>query len=180
MSLPPVYDYTTPFFYLQMTQKKTVVHLKMELFSQTLRTGHYPSTYDILSSQFPSVLRTACFNDANLPFHQEVRDTEIGHLFEHILLESLCLEQLKQRNARCSFTGKTSWNWQKEKLGVFHIRIFAGEKTLPFFPRSLQWSIALMTHLIEQGERQKVRPLPLFELSALDSHQYPTLSLARI
>jgi hypothetical protein len=61
--------------------------ITMYLNTPFFYTKYLPKTHRILKTMVPQVLKTQCFNDSNLPFNVEVRDTEIGHMFEHIILE---------------------------------------------------------------------------------------------
>src|SRR5579862_8893482 len=74
-------------FSLAITQKRTSTQIIMDVLYNQLNTSEIPYLLDVLQENLPSVLLTTCYNDLNLPFSVEVRNTEIGHLFEHILLE---------------------------------------------------------------------------------------------
>jgi hypothetical protein len=117
--------------------KDDKVHIVMQLNTDIVNTQFLPKTLSILQSQFPGVLRTACFNDQNLPFVEEVKRTEIGHLFEHILLESLCLEKMALGATQVCFNGRTDWNWQKEERGKFHIFVDRAEEAKPVLSKAL-------------------------------------------
>src|ERR1700761_2246371 len=77
-------------FSLAITQKQTRTQITMDLLYNQINTKEIPFITDLLQKNLPSVLQTTCYNDLDLPFHVEVKNTEIGHLFEHILLEYLC------------------------------------------------------------------------------------------
>lgn len=115
----------------------------MQLHTRAVNTRYIPHTSFILQRQCPSVLRTKCYNDRNLPFREEVRATEIGHLFEHILLEELCLEKLADGSVSAVFNGRTQWNWLKEPRGLFHINIDAGFSDQTHFPLALSKTIEI-------------------------------------
>ena len=57
---------------------------------------------------------------------KEVRKTEMGHLFEHILLEYLCMEKMEEGATDVVYNGVTWWDWQKEQEGSFHIQVDCG------------------------------------------------------
>src|SRR5688572_29431065 len=78
------------FFSLDVNQNRLNTKIVMRLFVSTFSTKNIPQTYLLLEKHLPSILRSKCFNQNNYPFKIEVLDTEIGHLFEHILLEYLC------------------------------------------------------------------------------------------
>jgi hypothetical protein len=87
--------YIESLFSLHVMQKPSSTKITMQSFGEHVHTGHIPFIEDLLKKYLPTVLLTQCYNDEQLPFAQEVKDTEIGHLFEHILLEYLC--QLKSQ-----------------------------------------------------------------------------------
>ena len=87
----------------------------------------------ILQRNLPQVLDALCFNDSNLPFDIEVKNTEMGHLFEHIILEYMCEEKIKNGFPKASFKGVTNWNWKKDIQGTFHIQIEIEPADLEFF-----------------------------------------------
>ena len=73
-------------FSLLITQKQTSAKITMQLFYNQVNTCDIPVIVDLLQEHLPNVLFTQCFNDEGFPFNVEVKNTEIGHLFEHILL----------------------------------------------------------------------------------------------
>lgn len=140
----------SPFFSLQLKMSKNRVHIVMQLNTEIVNTQFLPKTRAILEAQFPGVLHTACFNEQNLPFSEEVKQTEIGHLFEHILLESLCVEKMALGYEQACFNGRTDWNWQKEKRGKFHIFVDGVEDAKPFLSKALD-TATHYTNLILQS-----------------------------
>ena len=98
--------------------------ITMTLSIEQVNTIHFPQTVKILRKALPGVLTSLCFNESSLPFHKEARQTEIGHLFEHILLEYLCLEK-SVLGIDCEYNGLTSWNWREDPYGTFHIVVDA-------------------------------------------------------
>ena len=98
----------------------------MEIYTAEINTCMIPQTLPYLMTKLPSVLKTQCFNDKKLPFMKEVRKTEMGHLFEHILLEYLCMEKMEEGATDVVYNGVTWWDWQKEQEGSFHIQVDCG------------------------------------------------------
>jgi len=116
----------------------------MLMRQSSVNTSDFPHTYRTLKTFLPSVLTTECFNDENLPFSQEVKSTEIGHLFEHILLEYMCQLKIAKGHKSAVFAGKTRWNWERDPRGTFHIRVNCTLKDVDIFPTALNKTIALM------------------------------------
>src|SRR4051812_19075040 len=110
-------------YQLAIKNSSSGTFIKMSLFTDYYHTNSLPQTSPILQEELPPVLKTQCFNELNLPFSSEVKNTEIGHLFEHILLEYLCQEKIADGYKKASFRGVTRWNWKNEAKGTFHIMI---------------------------------------------------------
>lgn len=144
----PSYSITTLCFGLTIQHYQDNTILQMMLYQKPFTTASYPRTITILANSLPRVLQSTCFNDKQLPFRQEAQQTEIAHLFEHILLEYLCIDYLSTGISTATFKGLTSWDWKKEKAGTFHIAVNAGEETLGIFNQSLRKSITLLEEIL--------------------------------
>ncbi len=136
------------YFSLTIHPKPYKTYLKMQVFSQTVNTSAIPETYEILTQLLPSIHTSKCFNDKGLPFSKEVKRTEIGHLFEHILLEYLYQLKVEQNNYRIIIKGETAWNWIKDPYGVFHITINIGLTDLNILPHALNKAILLLEKIL--------------------------------
>jgi hypothetical protein len=135
---------------VQFLTKKTIIELNMpEIF---VYSSACPNTFALLSSLEPNVLVTKCYNYLGLPFTEEVKQTEMGHLFEHILLEYLCQESIKA-GAKCAhFRGTTSWNWKKDRRGVYHI-VISGHTEQELFRHALARTILLFETILSSSQR---------------------------
>ncbi len=122
-----------------------------------INTADIPHVFDVLKNFLPSVLTTECFNDENLPFFQEVKKTEIGHLFEHILLEYMCQSKIAKGYKSAVYSGRTRWNWKRDPKGLFHIHISCSLKDHDLLPAALKKSIALMK-IILQYDTKNILP----------------------
>lgn len=131
-------------FLLFINHNKCTTHITMRVLTQNINTITLPHTYGVLKKSLPSILASDCYNNEQLPFSKEVKQTEIGHLFEHILLEYLCILKMSQGHDSATFRGKTSWNWKKDKFGTFRIKINAGQTIMPLFKEALQKSTYLL------------------------------------
>ncbi|MBI2031617.1 MAG: hypothetical protein HYT08_03290 [Candidatus Levybacteria bacterium] len=153
--MAPIPVYSSDNFSLFISQKENTTSIKMQLHISILYTSDFPHTLFFLKEKLPGVLNTKCFNERNIPFHHEVTQTEIGHLFEHVLLEYLCREKLSRGNKSIVFNGLTNWNWHQDPKGVFHITIDVGLEDKEIFENALEKSIFLIESLIREGEVQK-------------------------
>lgn len=138
----------SPSFSLLISQEVQNTLIIMKLNTTAVNTRYIPNITQLLQFYCPSVLKTHCFNERNLPFRQEVKATEIGHLFEHILLEELCLRKLDCGSSSVVFNGRTNWNWIKEPRGLFHITIDAGFSDQLVFPNALNRAIEVTEQLL--------------------------------
>lgn len=141
----------SPSFSLLISQEVQNTLILMKLNTRAVNTRHIQNITELLQLYCPTVLRTRCFNERNIPFRLEVKATEIGHLFEHILLEELCVNKLACGVRSAVFNGRTNWNWIKEPRGLFHITIDAGFSDQLLFPTALSRAMdvteSILTHL---------------------------------
>jgi hypothetical protein len=139
-------------FSLEIVQKTHETTLLMHVYTPILNTHAIPQTYSLLQKNLPQVLSSRCFNEDGLPFHVEVQHTEIGHLFEHILLEYLCQQKLSTGCKQAVFSGVTDWNWKKDTRGIFHITVNVGSSEAEIFFAALEKSVALLNLIISQQD----------------------------
>lgn len=122
--------------------------ITMEMFIPVISTKKMHDIVQILEKNLPSVFNSTCFNDYNYSFEKEVENTEIGHLFEHILLEYLCELKRELGIEAPVHNGLTKWNWYEDKRGVFHISIDAGVRDEQVFEIALQKSVKLVSEIL--------------------------------
>lgn len=161
-----------PQYRLATIERKHRWVVDMVMLSSHLNTRTIPATYQILEEHLPCILQSQCFNDDHLPFCEEVKTTEIGHLFEHILLEYLCKEKLCHGYTEADFCGQTSWNWKKETRGTFHITIEKHTEDAAFFESALRKSIELMDKILGSLPQEQIPELatsPVSELATTPS-----------
>ena len=135
-------------FSLNLVQKTQEVTIDMRVFLSAVNTRAFPQTLQILSEYYPQVLKTECFNEENLPFSLEVQHTEIGHLFEHLLLSNLYELKVERGYKDVIFNGITKWNWREDAAGTFHIFIDVGKEDEEIFSFALDKSMKLLTLIL--------------------------------
>jgi cyanophycin synthase-like protein len=113
-------------FSLMLSPTEYDLKMTMQMRTPVFHTCDLPATCMILQKLLPSIFTSKCFNDNKYTFTKEVRNTEVGHLFEHILLEYLCIERMNMGYKEAVFNGVTNWNWAEDPKGTFHIEIDAG------------------------------------------------------
>ncbi len=149
-------SYKSSLFDLKIRQASKAAVIDMTVHGPTINTYDIPHTLNFLQEYYPRVLNTQCFNEKNLPFAVEVRQTEIGHLFEHILIDNLCALKIKNGAKSAVFNGITSWNWQKNPYGTFQIWIDTGNKDLELLIKGLKITIDLTKKLMAKESANKI------------------------
>jgi len=92
-------------------------------FRHHLYSGQLPDLANSLLQMLPKLREHLCYNRNGLPFIEELHDTELGHVFEHVILEILRQRGLYLR-------GQTTWNWHRDPLGTYNVTINTGKKLL--------------------------------------------------
>lgn len=145
--------YSTSLFTVDVKHGRRDTHLVLDFFVPKIYTSELPNTLPVLWKLIPSIYKSQCFNEGNLAFSEEVKDTEVGHLFEHILLEFLCITKLK-RGFDCSeYSGVTNWNWKKERKGKFHVKIDLGISDYEIFREAVEKTINVMNLILGGGSQ---------------------------
>lgn len=140
--------HSSPFFTLDIAQSTQKTNITMKMNIPVVNTSNLLHTLSFLQKHSPRVLNTQCFNDKNLAFHSEVKATEIGHLFEHLLISELYLKKVSLGHTNVVFNGVTSWNWLKDPHGLFHIVIDIGKKEAHLLMQVIKKVIQLMEKLL--------------------------------
>lgn len=122
--------------------------IKFRLLSGPLNTAELPLTYNTVTKYLPNIVKAKCFNRGNLPFSEEIKKTEVGHLFEHIFIEYLCLDKLDSGAPSACYRGSTKWNWEKEPRGTFNVTISLLNDPSPWSEKSLTKSLSLLNLLL--------------------------------
>ena len=140
--------YTHQLFSLKTQFRTDETNILMCLNTSTNNTSELPETYSILSNQLPSIFSCECFNDYNLPFSQEVQRTELGHLFEHILIEYLYEEKLALGLDDFELSGETAWDWKCDPRGTFYISINAKDLDRKIFINAFEKGVLLLQKIL--------------------------------
>lgn len=149
MSVSALHCYTSSLFAFDLHLGSAGCTIEMQVHSPHVTTDSLPQTKAILEQYCPSVLHTKCYNYDNLPFDEEVTATEVGHLFEHILLDFLCDEKVAAGASKACYNGTTSWNWTAFPHGSFTIKITHDEIEAGALHRALQKTIQVVELILE-------------------------------
>lgn len=120
----------------------------MDVFGPVVTTEHLPQTRAILKEKLPRIFSSKCFNRNHYSFFRESRSTEIGHLFEHVLLEFLTRERLIRRGNLKTYKGVTTWDWSVIKKGIFEIEVNCGVNDADIFGEAVGKSISLTSEIM--------------------------------
>ncbi|GAB4452677.1 MAG: hypothetical protein OHK0029_04040 [Armatimonadaceae bacterium] len=83
-------------------------------------TSQVPHLPRLLFRLLPRLGSHTCHNDYGHSFRRECRETEIPHVFEHLIIE---LQLLAQQNPEDRLSGETEWNWQIDPRGFYHVSV---------------------------------------------------------
>ena len=164
----PFYTRTTPFYTLKITYDTAKTKIEMFVPNNITTTQDLPGTLPILKNLLPNIFTSECFNYLDTSFEKEVENTEVGHLFEHILLEYLCTTKLLYGYNDAEYSGVTKWNWNKYPRGTFSIQINAHYSDRIIFNEALKKAIALMNIIFEESSKKEyygnylLNPTPIY------------------
>jgi len=145
--------YKTVHFSLVVEVNNATTEILFMIDPKKLHTGNCTNTIEILTTSIPEVLENKCYNSKNLPFSEEVLNTPIAHLFEHVLLQSLFNERKSASNMVLIYRGSTKWNWKNELIGTYHIRINANIRDMDII-RSAVENTVNVTHAVIASSEQ--------------------------
>lgn len=84
-----------------------------------LTTSAYPGVVDRALSRYPALSQHRCDNGRKLGTREEFADTELAHLFEHILIEEL----VAAGALRGALSGETFWRFESTGWGRYTVRV---------------------------------------------------------
>lgn len=113
----------SPYFDFVLHQRVDHAEVTIQFFTNYYTTKSVPATVSLLEVMLPRIFSHKCFNDLNQNFKKEAQCTELGHLFEHILLEFLCMNKYQEGQSISTLKGLTEWNWKQDPKGIFHIHL---------------------------------------------------------
>lgn len=121
--------------------------------SDHVSTKNMPEITSFLHRHAPEVLCTECFNDHNVPFSEEVKNTELGHLFEHLVLADLCAAVSKARG-EYTVSAVTDWDWDQNPRGSFSLTFdidVSDSSLLQWFQQAVQRCAQLLDQLLQSS-----------------------------
>lgn len=113
--------------------------------SETLRTSQSAAAADRALGVLPGLARHRCHNGDGLTFADELADTEVPHLFEHVVLE-LMAEAGSPRSLR----GETEWDFKRDGRGVFRVSLEYDDDLVCL--GAIKTAGPLVSYVLEGGE----------------------------
>ncbi len=117
------FTYSNPFFNYLAIQRPDHAEVTIQFHTSFYTTKKLPATITVLETILPRIFKHKCFNNYNRSFKKEAEQTELGHLFEHILLEFLCRYKFHEGEKDIKLKGLTQWDWLQDPEGIFHISL---------------------------------------------------------
>ncbi len=144
----PATKFSLDFFSLSIEEKIGQIQIVMSVNSNCVTTTNIPCVRDSLKTKIPGIFSTKCFNYKKQPFYEEVANTELAHLFEHIILEKFCELKASLDYEQFTIRGNTEWNWHKNPKGTFLIKLSVKKHDRTIFYQSLKDSIQIYNHIM--------------------------------
>lgn len=85
---------------------------------EPIRTSSFPGLAKRAIASLPGLRGHRCDNGEGLTFVEELADTEIAHLLEHVAVELMALA-----GSPDTLAGRTAWDFAADGHGVFHVRV---------------------------------------------------------
>ena len=83
-----------------------------------LRSSAYPGLADKALAVLPTLATHECENDEGRSATEELADTELPHVLEHV-----ALDLLHRAGVRGTLRGETTWDFSRDGAGVFRVTI---------------------------------------------------------
>jgi hypothetical protein len=83
-----------------------------------VRTSAVPGLPELALGALPGLARHSCENEAGARFVDELADTEVPHLLEHVTVELMALAGSPR-----SLKARTFWDFARDGRNVFRVRV---------------------------------------------------------
>jgi len=143
-------------FNFETSLNKTSTIIKMVSNTSKFYSSDYKKTSGLLWQELPEIFTCKCFNGFHRSFFEEVRDTEMAHLFEHIFIQYFCNVKSATAEVECECSGETVWNWDQDVPGTFFITIDVGSEELDNISKALAKTMVLFEKIVAKPEREGI------------------------
>jgi len=127
---------------IDFKERETVITIF--ILPEMISTSRINNFSEKLFKILPSLGNHFCINESNNDFAHELKNTELAHVLEHILMELIGKKDKEVKK----ISGLTSWNWRKEGNFIYKIRIDYSKKT--YFKKSLSEALSILNDLYKQ------------------------------
>jgi hypothetical protein len=139
--------HTDEFLRLESAEVETGIEIYFKVDILPLYMGAYPSAISILASEIPKIFACTCRNPEGNSFKEEAIDTEIAHLFEHILIYYMA-QAKGWAVGEANFVAETRWDWNQGELGEFSIFILMETADWKYLRQALPHALAVLNKII--------------------------------
>jgi hypothetical protein len=115
----------------------------------TMRTSSVPGLAERALRVLPTLEMHWCDNPSGRPFAEEIADTEVPHLFEHVIMEIMALSGSPR-----TLKGKTRWDFKRDGKGVFRVSVEYDDDLVCL--GSIKLANQVMQHLLGAGDAPDV------------------------
>jgi len=115
-----------------------------------MRTSLSPAIVDRALEALPGLASHRCLNDDGRPFAEELADTEVPHLFEHVVLELMAVAGSPR-----SLKGETAWDFRRDGRGVFRVSLEYDDDLVCL--GAVKCASALVGYMLHGGQAPDVR-----------------------
>ncbi|MDO8847014.1 MAG: hypothetical protein Q7W51_01310 [Coriobacteriia bacterium] len=117
---------------------------------EVLRTSQSAAVAERALRMLPGLADHRCHNDDDLTFADELADTEVPHLFEHVVLELMA-----EAGSPRSLKGETEWDFKRDGRGVFRVSLEYDDDLVCL--GAIKSAGTLMTYVLEGGDPPDVQ-----------------------
>lgn len=114
-----------------------------------MRTSSTPGLTGRVLEILPTLEKHLCENPAGRSFAEELADTEIPHLFEHVVMEIMALAGSPR-----TLRGQTRWDFRRDGRGVFRVSVEYDDDLVCL--GSIKLADQVMRHLLDGAEEPDV------------------------
>lgn len=132
---------------VSINYQKNKVVIDLNLKSIPEYTKDLPDTLSVLEKELPTIFENQCFNGQGKSFYEEAKNTETAHLFEHIILENMCLTKIEHANSAV-YNGRTFWD-KSANNHCYQIRLNVPLVDWPIFATAFTKSLNLVEKITE-------------------------------
>lgn len=114
-----------------------------------MRTSSIPGLAQRMLEVLPTLETHRCDNPDGRPFAEEIADTEVPHLFEHIIMEIMALSGSPR-----TLKGQTRWDFRRDGRGIFRVSVEYDDDLVCL--GAIKLANQVMQHLLGAGDMPDV------------------------